>query len=145
MPLEGRCETAHPRPGEDDSVIPNLAGPPIDLFVPKPDNDGVGIGGIDSLITRVPLGTNTGWNVRAGFRAPDLCALSGSFIPFARTKAEQLATGDSRKSLEERYKDHEGFVRAVKKAAKDLVKERFMLEEDAQTYIQAAEASGVLR
>jgi hypothetical protein len=86
-----------------------------------------------------------GWNVRAGFRAPDLCSLSGSFVPFAETKAERLASGDSRKSLEERYKDHDGFVKAVRKAAKKLVHERFLLEEDAQRFIDAAEASDVLR
>jgi hypothetical protein len=95
--------------------------------------------------TRAPLGTNVGWNVRAGFRAPDLCGLSGSFVPFAETKAERLASGDSRKSLEERYKDHSGFVRAVERAARRLVHERFLLEEDAQRFIDAAEASDVLR
>ncbi|HEU5393938.1 MAG TPA: alpha/beta hydrolase domain-containing protein [Candidatus Methylomirabilis sp.] len=48
-------------------------------------------------------------------------------------------------SLEERYQDHAGFVKAVEKAAKHLVKEGFLLEEDAEKYIQAAEASDVLR
>jgi hypothetical protein len=66
-------------------------------------------------------------------------------MPFATTKAERMADGDPRKSLEERYKDHDGFVKAVEKAAKHLVKERFLLEEDAETFISAAEASDVLR
>jgi hypothetical protein len=65
-------------------------------------------------------------------------------VPFAKTKAERLATGDSRKSLEERYTDHEGFVRAVRQAAKELVAERFMLEEDANAFISAAQASDIL-
>jgi hypothetical protein len=86
-----------------------------------------------------------GWNVRAGFRAPDLCSLSGSFVPFAKTKAERLASGDSRKSLQERYKNHDGFVKAVKHAAKQLVHERFLLQEDAETFIRAAETSDVLQ
>ncbi len=95
---------------------------------------------------RVPLGTNTGWNVRApGARAPNLCGLNGSFIPFAKTKAERLASGDPRRSLEERYQDHAGFVKAVRKAAMDLVHDRFLLQEDANTWIKAAEASNVLR
>ena len=59
--------------------------------------------------------------------------------------AKRLASGDSRKSLEERYKDHDGFVKAVTKAAKELVQERFMLDEDANAFISAAEASSVLR
>jgi len=127
------------------TVLPPLLGPRYTVLVPKPDKDGPGVDGIQTIFTRAPLGTNVGWNVRAGFRAPDLCSLSGSFFPFAATKAERLASGDSRKSLEERYKDHDGFVKAVKKAAKDLVKERFLLEQDAQKFIQAAEDSGVLR
>jgi len=107
-------------------------------LVPKPDKDGAGVGGIDTIFTRAPLGTNVGWNLRPGFRAPALCSLSGSFVPFAQTKAERWARGDSRKSLEERYKDHDGFVKAVRKAAKELVRERFLLEEDANAFIGAA-------
>lgn len=71
--------------------------------------------------------------------------VSGSYIPFETTKAERLAAGDPRKSLEERYKDHDGFVKAVEHAAKKLVHEGFLLEEDANTFISAAEASDVLR
>jgi len=85
-----------------------------------------------------------GWNVRMAPRAPDLCGLSGAYVPFATTPAERLATGDSRLSLEERYKDHAGFVKAVEKAANKLVRERFMLPQDAQRYIEAARASMVL-
>jgi len=95
---------------------------------------------------RVPLGTNMGWNVRApGFRAPNLCGLSGSYIPFAATKAERRASGDPRKSLEERYSDHDRYVRAVEKAANDLMKEGFLLQEDADRFIRDAAASSVLR
>jgi hypothetical protein len=95
---------------------------------------------------RVPLGTNVGWNVRApGFRAPNLCGLNGSFIPFATTKAERLAKGDPRKSLQERYKNHEGYVDTVEKAAAELVRERFLLQEDADHFIGDAKASSVLK
>ena len=80
-----------------------------------------------------------------GVRPQDLCGLTGSFIPFAQTKAERLASGDPRRSLEERYKDHEGFVRAVRQAAQQLVSERFLLQTDAEGFINAAEASNVLR
>jgi hypothetical protein len=127
------------------TLLPPVLGPSYTVLVPKPDKDGVGVAGIDTIYTRAPLGTNVGWNLRPGFRAPDLCSLSGSFVPFAQTKAERLASGDSRKSLEERYKDHKGFVKAVEKAAKQLVKERFLLEEDANAFIGAAEASDVLQ
>jgi hypothetical protein len=127
------------------TLLPPALGPRYTVLVPKPDKDGTGVAGIETMFTRAPLGTNVGWNIRTGFRAPDLCALSGSYIPFATTKAERLASGDSRKSLEERYKNHDGFVKAVRKAAKHLVWERFLLPEDADTFISAAEASDVLQ
>jgi hypothetical protein len=66
-------------------------------------------------------------------------------VPFAKTAAERTASGDSRKSLEERYRTHEGFVEAVDKAARQLVRERFLDPEDAERYVAAAKASGVLR
>jgi hypothetical protein len=53
--------------------------------------------------------------------------------------------GDPRKSLEERYKDHDGFVKAVEKAARDLVRERFLLQQDADAFIQAAQSSTILQ
>jgi hypothetical protein len=46
---------------------------------------------------------------------------------------------------QERYQSHAGFVRAVTKAANELVKERFLLEEDANAFMDAAQTSDVLR
>ncbi len=132
------------------TLLPPLVGPryPV-ILVPRPDRDGVSVAGIRQIQIRAPLGTNTGWNVRApGHRAGNLCGpvtSPGSYMPFARTKADRMASGDPRKSLEERYKDHEGFVDAVEKAARELVHERFLLADDANTFIQAAQASDVLR
>jgi hypothetical protein len=128
------------------TLQPPLLGPSYAILVPKPDKDGLDIAGVRPMQIRVPLGTTTGWNVRRPEqRGPDLCGLTGSFFPFAKSKAERLASGDSRKSLEDRYKDHDGFVKAVKKAAKRLAHERFLLEEDADAFISAAEASDVLK
>ena len=113
-------------------------------LVPKPDDDGLDIAGARSMRVRVPLGTSTGWNVRAaGHRPGDLCGLTGSFVPFARTVAERQASGDPRRSLQERYVNREGFVRAVEQAAKALVESRFLLQEDADRFIAAAKASDV--
>jgi hypothetical protein len=126
--------------------LPPRLGSSYQIFVPKPDEDGLDIAGIRPVEIRAPLGTNTGWNVRApGFRGSNLCGLSGSFIPFATTQAERLATGDPRRSLEERYHSHDGYVSAVKRAARDLMQERLLLQEDAQRLINAAEASSVLK
>jgi hypothetical protein len=128
-----------------EEVLPPGKGGSYQVFETRIDKDGNPVEGVGQMEVRVPLGTNLGWNVRMAPRAPDLCGLSGAYIPFATTRAERLATGDSRMSLEERYKNHAGFVKAVEKAAKHLVKEGFLLEEDAGAYVQAAEASDVLR
>jgi len=126
--------------------LPPRLGPSYKVFVPRSNEDGLNIAGVRPMEIRVPLGTNTGWNVRAPkFRAPNLCGLSGSFTAFATTKAERLAAGDPRKSLQERYKSHEGYVKAVKQAAKELVNERFLLEEDAERFITAAETGNILK
>lgn len=128
------------------TLLPPHLGPSYELFVPKTNKDGLDLAGIRPMEVRAPLGTNMGWNVRApAFRAPNLCALSGSFIPFATTKAERLAAGDPRRSLEERYQTHEGYVAAVKHAAEELMEDRFLLKEDADLFISAAEASNILK
>jgi hypothetical protein len=85
----------------------------------------------------VPLGTYTGWNLLVS--APkDECTAMGSFIPFATTKAQRLAVGDPRPSLEERYATHSRYVQAVEAAAARLVTERLLLPEDASAYVEAA-------
>ncbi len=65
-------------------------------------------------------------------------------IPFAKTKAERLATGDPRLSLEERYKDHAGYVAAVAVAAANAVAHKFLLQADADALNAQAAASNVL-
>ena len=127
------------------STLPPARGKAYTVLVPKPDKDGLDIGGVKTVDVAAPVGTNTGWNRIAGPRNRDLCGLSGSFFPFAKTKAERLASGDPRLSLEERYTDHDGFVKAVDASARALVKERFLLEEDAQRLIEAATRSSILR
>ena len=113
--------------------------------IPKTDADGLDLGGVRTLDIAAPVGTNTGWNFWApGPREKDLCGLNGSFIPFARTEAERKQKADPRPSLEERYKDHAGFVAAVEKAARALVADRFLLDEDAKTLVSTAAASDIV-
>ena len=80
-----------------------------------------------------------------GYGEGDLNGLNGMFIPFTRTKAERIAAGDPRLSLEERYKTHEGYVKAVKKGAAELVKKGYLLLEDAAQIIATAEAIDILK
>jgi hypothetical protein len=109
------------------------------LLVPKPDADGLDVAGIRPMEVAVPRATLTGWGLRAaGHREGNLCGLSGSVIPFARTKADRLTTGDPRPSLEERYPTHAAFVTAVEDASRKPVGDRFLLQEDADRYVPAA-------
>jgi hypothetical protein len=117
----------------------------LPTLVPRVDADGNDLGGVPSVLLQAPLGTYTGWNVTAaGFDKGKICLLNGSFIPFAKTKAERNASGDPRRSLEERYGSHGAYVEVVKAAAEKAVAERFLLREDADRLIAEAAASDVL-
>ena len=86
--------------GGSQTTLPPKIGARYTIYVPKPDQDGLDIAGVRPIEIRVPIGTHTGWNVRKeGFRAPNMCPLTGSFIPFAATKEQRTAAGDPRKSL----------------------------------------------
>ena len=117
---------------------PKVSGPEYPIYVAKTNADGNPLGGIEPPEITVPVATYSGRNVRAkGYAAPDLCTLNGSYIPLLATKAERLAKGDSRLSLEERYKNEADFKAKRKAAADRLVKARLMLPEDAQLSVDA--------
>lgn len=114
--------------------------------LPTINEDGNEIGGIHTVMQQVPLGTYLGWNIVAkGFRKGQFCGLTGSYIPFSRTAADRIRTHDTRLSLEERYRTHEEYVNRVRKAAAAMVKDRFLLEDDAEKIVEHAEDSDVLR
>ena len=99
------------------------------MLVPKVDADRNEVGGVPVVLREVPLGTYLGWNITAsGFYKDMICAFQGGMIPFATTKADRLARGDTRLSLEERYSTHDGYVSAVRVAAAKAVAEGFLLQ-----------------
>lgn len=139
-------------PRFDDGIIdvtpPDFSGPVYPSFVSKVDHDGNEVAGIRLPDVAAPIATTTGWGLRSaafGGGPWDGCEASGQWIPFATTKAERLASGDPRKSLEERYKDHAGYVKAVAKEAGKLEQRRLLLPADVQRYVEAAQASTVLQ
>jgi hypothetical protein len=118
----------------------------IPMLVPRTDSDGNEVGGIPSVWHQVPLGTYLGWNVTvSGYLKGRQCGFAGGFIPFTRTKEERLASGDPRPSLEERYGSHAAYVNKVRAAARRLVEQRFLLQDDADRLVREADASDVLR
>jgi hypothetical protein len=128
------------------SFAPPTVRQTIPMLVPRTNADGNETSGIASVLMRVPLGTYLGWNVTAsGYFKGRGCGFAGGFIPFARTKAERLANGDPRPSLEERYSSHEAYVKLVREAAARMVQEGFLLQEDADRTVKEASASDVAR
>jgi hypothetical protein len=108
------------------------------------DADGNDLAGIRSVFLQTPIGTYTGWNLNRRDRFENgMCNLQGSFIPFAATKAERIATGDPRLSIEERYPSRDVYLAAFKKAADDLAAQRFLLPDDADALVKAAETEGI--
>ncbi len=121
-----------------------LRGTPYPALVPKTDADGNDIAGIRLPDVAVPLATYTGWALRANPPGGnDGCDAAGQKIDFNQTKAERLAVGDPRLSIEERYPNHWKYVTAVAHAAHGLYLQRFLLGEDVQRYIEAAAKSSI--
>lgn len=106
-------------------------GPIYPSFVPATDADGNDIAGVRLPDVTVPLATYTGWALRAGPQANDGCEGSGQFIPFAKTAADRAASGDPRKSIEERYPNFSSYYFKVNQAINSFVANRWMLPEDA--------------
>lgn len=127
------------------TLPPKLVGKPYAALVPKSDSDGHNIAGIRTVEIDVPLATFTGWALRGDGSLGEGCDASGQQIDFAATKAERLAKGDIRPSLEERYPTHEDYVRKVTAAAAKLEQERLLLAEDRDRIVARARQSTIGR
>ena len=94
--------------------------------------------GVRSVMTQVPIGTYTGWNLRrAGFMEGGGCYPVGMFVPFAKTLADR--GDDPRPSLKERYGTHARYVEQVRSAAARSRQAGFLLQADAERLIREAE------
>ena len=100
-------------------------------LVPKTDQDGIDI----AAFRLVPIQDGIRW-LRA---SKDESSAMGSFVPFALTRADRVASSDPRLSLEERYGTHSRYVELVRQASERLVAKRLILQEDAEAFIKLAE------
>lgn len=123
-----------------DWTEPRVAkGAQPEVLVPQADADGLDLGGVRLPEVAVPLGTALGWNMYKGEQLRgQMGSLVGSFIPFAKTKAERLANKDSRASLEERYAGKTDYMQRFRKAIDMLVTQGFVRAEDADRYAEMA-------
>lgn len=113
---------------------------PLPFLVPQVDDDGNDIAGIHDPEAAVPLATTTGWNFRreAVGNPSDIYQTLGSYIPFAATLATREVNHDPRLSLETRYQGRDDYLERVRSAAKDLIRRRYMLEEDLDRVVERA-------
>ena len=137
LPLMDFGET---EPGVQTKEPPGLmADRAYMVLVPAVDADGNEVAGVRAPMVAAPLGTYTGWNLRArGFGHGALYRFEGSYIPFAETGTERLVTGDPRPSILERYPDNDAYVRAIGAAARELAAAGLILTEDVDRCIAAA-------
>ncbi len=124
------------------TVVDHGAMPPVrktayPVFVPKTDADGNAIAGIRLPTLVAPVATHLGWNLRkTGLAEGALCGNFGSMLPFAKTRDERIKSNDPRLSLEERYPTAATRAALIEKAARQLVQDRLLLEDDIAGYLQ---------
>ena len=115
-------------------------GTALPMFVPQVDADGNETSGIRHPEVEVPLATYTGWN----FTHPDagdpntLVSLAGSYIPFPTTRADRERIDDPRPSIEERYSSRKNFLSKVEDAGRNLIDQRYLLEDDLAPILERA-------
>lgn len=133
-------------------VLKDWIKPEVDMtrpyrpLVTQTDDDGNETSGIRLPDVAVPLASYTGWNLyKAPFPEGELCDREGTYAPFAATRAEREAKGDPRRSLQERYGDHAGYVRRVSLAVNALVAERLLLAEDGERLVEKAKGEEAAR
>ncbi|MGC2199008.1 MAG: alpha/beta hydrolase domain-containing protein, partial [Stellaceae bacterium] len=121
---------------EPPDIVP---GEGYSVLVPAVDADGNDIAGVRAPMVQAPLGTYCGWNLRArGFGHGAMHEFSGSYIPLPETLEERRMTDDPRQSVLERYLNAQAYVAAITAAARKLVEEGLMLEEDVERATAAA-------
>jgi hypothetical protein len=131
-----------PRLIEGPALTTRTRAVPLPFLVPQVDADGNEVAGIRVPEQLVPLATTTGWNFRAERvgNPTDVYALLGSYLPFAASRAQREARGDSRRAIDERYRSKNDYLQRIRAAASDLVKDRLLLEEDVALTVDRAAA-----
>lgn len=119
---------------------PPKIGKPFPILVSQVDRDGNEVAGLKMPEVVAPLATYTGWNLFNGKDGPadEISSMQGSFIPFARTRAEREKAADPRLSIEERYRGREEFLGKISAAAAKLVEQGYVLGQDVPGILKQA-------
>ena len=122
------------------SVDPPEANGSYPILVPQVDADGNEIAGVKMPEVAVPLATYTGWNLFNAESGPPtlLSSMQGAYIPLQRTRIDRDRAKDPRPSIEERYQSREQYLARVSAAAKELVQQGYLLEDDVPAIVERA-------
>jgi len=97
-------------------------------LVSRVDGDGNEVAGIRLPDIAVPLATYTGWNeYKPPYPKGEIADRDGSYLVFASEK------------IAKRYGNRAGYVSKVREAVETLKKDRFLLQEDADRYLERAQ------
>jgi hypothetical protein len=123
------------------SIDPPESNSAFPILVPQVDKDGNELAGVKMPEISVPLATYTGWNLFNAESGPTalLSSMQGSYIPLPRTRADRERTKDPRMSIEERYENRERYLALVSAAARELVQQRYLLEDDITSIVKRAD------
>ncbi|MDZ4684455.1 MAG: alpha/beta hydrolase domain-containing protein [Planctomycetaceae bacterium] len=104
------------------------------VLAPKCDADGNELGCLLPPEVAVPVATYTGWNLRRPEvgAANELVSLTGSYLPFPVTDADQKTLGDPRRSVQSRYGSHAEYVALFTAECQRLQAAGYLIVEDAE-------------
>ena len=127
-------------PGGERNDLPAGPAAVLPFLVANVNEDGNVTSGLRMPELVVPLGTYGGWAFRSEAEGePDtLVSMAGSYIPFAKTKADRTKSNDPRLSLEERYPSRDKYMQRVQAAADQLVKGRYLRADDEKEIVDDA-------
>jgi hypothetical protein len=122
------------------TLEPPRLGSAFPTAVPQVDVDGNEISGLKMPELAVPLATYTGWNLFNSQSGPPdvLSSMQGSYIPFARTRAEREQSKDPRPAIDERYQNRDQYLGMVAKAGMELIAQGYLLPQDLSDILRQA-------
>jgi hypothetical protein len=131
-PAEG---TEHP-----NSLPPRMGGRYGGL-VSAVDESGNELSGIRLPEISVPLASHTGWSLRHHDIGGEtqLLMFAGGTIPLPLTASQRSASGDPRLSIAERYASKDDYISRIQEAARALVQEGYLLEDDVEVCLEQAD------
>jgi hypothetical protein len=123
-------------------IQPPRLGQTFHTKVPQVDELGNELGGVRNVELRVPVATYAPWSLRLGAPggAHELTDFRGTLAPLPGTEAEKAATGDPRASLDSMYLGRDDYLERVRGAARALVAEGFLLEDDLAHVVERGAA-----